>query len=168
MQIEIDFEVYKALTLRRLSESDSYNSVLRRVLDLPSQSAVMAAARGEPYGETARKIERIARGELPHSKLAAAAQGIDLEAPRNTSPPLGAWFDNIFFPEQTRFRATYKGQTFEAVITGGCWIGGDGIIRTSPSAAAKAISNTNVNGWRFWHALLPDKAKWRRLDEVRQ
>jgi hypothetical protein len=33
--IEIDFEVYKALTALRQSETDNYNSVLRRVLKLP-------------------------------------------------------------------------------------------------------------------------------------
>lgn len=34
MQVEIDFEVFKALTNMRDSESDSYNEVLRRLLNL--------------------------------------------------------------------------------------------------------------------------------------
>lgn len=34
-QIEIDFEVYKALVGQLESESDSYNDALRRLLSLP-------------------------------------------------------------------------------------------------------------------------------------
>lgn len=163
MQIEIDFDVFKALTLLRQSEGDSYNSVLHRLLNLPSHCAVPAAAQSGLVSN----VEKLANGELPCSKLAAAPKGAELELMRNVLPPVGARFDNIFFPEKTRFRAGYKGQTFEAVITGGCWIGSDGIMRTSPSAAAKAISNTNVNGWRFWYALRPGNNRWKRLDEFR-
>jgi len=32
MQIDIDFDVFKALTILREGEGDSYNSVLRRLL----------------------------------------------------------------------------------------------------------------------------------------
>jgi hypothetical protein len=32
--VEIDFDVFKELTVRRLAESDSYNDVIRRLLDL--------------------------------------------------------------------------------------------------------------------------------------
>lgn len=35
--IRIDFEVYKALTMRRSSAAVSYNDVLRELLDLPAQ-----------------------------------------------------------------------------------------------------------------------------------
>lgn len=35
-RIEIDFDVYKALTALRGSEDDTYNMVLRRLLDLPA------------------------------------------------------------------------------------------------------------------------------------
>ena len=33
--IEVDFTVYKELTYRRESETDTYNSVIRRLLSLP-------------------------------------------------------------------------------------------------------------------------------------
>ena len=36
MQIDVDFEVYKELTALRESEGDSYNSVIRRLLTMPS------------------------------------------------------------------------------------------------------------------------------------
>jgi hypothetical protein len=37
--ISIDFDVFKALTAQLDSPSDSYNSVLRRLLDLPTERA---------------------------------------------------------------------------------------------------------------------------------
>jgi hypothetical protein len=79
----------------------------------------------------------------------------------------GAWFGNTHFPEGTRFRATYKGQTHLAEIKDGQWIGGDGVVRSSPSNAASAISRTNVNGWRFWYVQRPGDPTWRRLDELK-
>lgn len=36
--IDIDFDVYKQLTLLRNSETDTYNDVVRRLLKLPSKS----------------------------------------------------------------------------------------------------------------------------------
>jgi hypothetical protein len=44
-QIEIDFEVYKALTAQRKSESHTYNDVLRELLKLPPPSIEIVAAR---------------------------------------------------------------------------------------------------------------------------
>lgn len=37
--IDIDFEVYKLLTMQREAESDSYNDVLRRMLNLDAKPA---------------------------------------------------------------------------------------------------------------------------------
>jgi hypothetical protein len=39
MQIDIDFEVFKALTLRRETEAVSYNDVIRQLLGLPAPAA---------------------------------------------------------------------------------------------------------------------------------
>ena len=39
MDVEIDFEVYKALTNRRATESTTYNDVLRELLKLPPSKA---------------------------------------------------------------------------------------------------------------------------------
>jgi hypothetical protein len=128
VQIEIDFEVFQALTALRKSEADSYNHVIRRLLKLPSG------------GLTLGDVDKVM---------------------------FGAWFGNVHFPEGTKFRATYKGQTFLAQIKNGQWVGGDGIVRSSPSNAASAISGTNVNGWRFWYAQRPGDPAWQRLDELK-
>ena len=79
----------------------------------------------------------------------------------------GAWIGNVHFPNGTRFRATYKGRTYHAQIKDDVWIGEDGIVRRSPSEAASAISDTNVNGWRFWFGIRPSEDEWKRLDEFR-
>ena len=163
MQIEIDFDVFKILTSMRQSEGDSYNAVMRRVLKLPIQNALLAVAVDGYVG----KVAELASGGAPRNALAVAAEGREWDTVRNALLPDGAWFDNTFFPNGTRFRATYKGRTFAAEIRDGCWIGSDGLVRTSPSAAAGAISGTNVNGWRFWHGLLPETSNWRRLDEFK-
>jgi len=42
--ISIDFDVFKALTARLTSPGDSYNAVLRRLLQLPSEDASPAAS----------------------------------------------------------------------------------------------------------------------------
>ena len=163
MQIDIDFDVFKTLTAYRLSEADSYNAVLRRVLKLPERDAKSAA----DLSAARDRVVHVALGSPPRNAAEAAAQGREWDTVRNALVPDGAWFDNTFFPNGTRFRATYKGQMFNAEIRDGRWVGGDGVVRTSPSAAAGAISRTNVNGWRFWHALWPDRSDWRRLDKFK-
>lgn len=155
MQIEIDFDVFKELTARRESEEDSYNSVIRRLLKLPVTNALASIASGSDQNLTAG---------VRQNALAAYASANPL-TPNALS---GAWFDNVHFPEATQFRATYKGQAHFAKISGGRWVGGDGVTRTSPSAAAGAISNTTVNGWRFWYCKRPTDAEWVRMDELKQ
>jgi hypothetical protein len=129
VQIEIDFEVFKALTTLRETESDSYNSVIRRLLGMASMTMLKDLAK-DPVR-------------------------------------FGVWFGDVHFPEGTKFRATYKGRTYNAEIRGDKWIDAEGIARNSPSDAAGAISGTNVNGWRFWHAQRPGDPAWHRLDELK-
>ena len=153
MQIEIDFEVFKALTALRKSELDSYNGVVRRLLKLPDHTETLAAA-----------LLNYADKRLPALENAQVFRMSDL-AGQSNQMKLGVWFGQTHFPEGTKFRATYKGKTYLAEIRGGIWVGDDGIVRRSPSDAAGAISGTNVNGWRFWYAQIPPSEEWHRLDE---
>ncbi|WP_338425167.1 hypothetical protein [Sphingopyxis kveilinensis] len=148
MQIDVDFDVYKALTLLRRTEDDTYNDVLRRLLTI-----------GEEV--TASKKER---DELRNSPVNAL--GAILANQIGSGP--GAWIGNVFFPDGTRFRATYKGKTYRAEIRDELWIDENGKVRRSPSDAAGAISGTKVNGWRFWYARRPADNDWHRLDELRR
>jgi hypothetical protein len=142
MQIEIDFEVFKALTARLESEMDTYNEAIRRLLSLP------ATETGLLPGEV----------DVP-----------GLPAPGNALSPFagGVWFSNVYFPNGTIFRATYKGKTYRARVQNSQWIDEFGIVRTSPSEAASAITRTNVNGWRFWFVKRPSDEDWQRLDALK-
>lgn len=162
MNIEIDFDVFKALTALRESESDSYNAVIRRLLKLPGQANASARSR-EPSGNSGASGRSNAL--LTLDRLAA-----DNPMPRNALLDAlgGIWFGNTHFPDGTQFRATYKGRTYLAEIKDGQWVGQDGSVRTSPSDAACAISGTNVNGWRFWFAKRPEDAEWSRMDHFKQ
>lgn len=79
----------------------------------------------------------------------------------------GLFIGGVLFPNGTQFRARYKGRQFAASIIDGVWTDADGTPRNSPSEAASAISNTNVNGWRFWEARFPNSNEWILLDRLR-
>jgi len=129
--IEIDFDVYKALILRRSSEELSENDVLRDLLGLP------------PKKSTAPSLEA------------------------GASAARGDWLaKGVRFPAGTEFRASYKGQTFLArVEDGGLMMNGQSF--DSPSAAARHVTHTNVNGWNFWECRLPGHAGWKTIRALR-
>jgi hypothetical protein len=143
MQIDIDFEVFKGLTARLQNEADSYNEVIRRLLGLPSTDLAPGLIEMSEQGE-AWSMES-AGGELK-----------------------GVWYGRTFFPDGTAFRSTYKGRTYFAEVKDGRWLSSDGVERRSPSDAASAISQSNVNGWKFWYGKRPMDTDWYRLDEFRQ
>ena len=145
MQVEIDFEVFKALTARLENEADTYNEAIRRLLGLPASEATLLP------------------GEIDVPGLPAPAQGHGVLAQMAG----GVWFSNVYFPNGTSFRATYKGKTYRARIQNSQWIDEFGISRSSPSDAASAISHTNVNGWRFWFVRRPQDEDWQRMDALK-
>jgi hypothetical protein len=148
MQIEVDFDVFKALTARRSHEGHSYNAVLRELLGLPmSESEVHPDSAG--------------------AKLARASQ---ILAKSWTGPPAGLGFQarDLFLPEGTVMRSSYKGELHLARIFRGKWCHPDGSTFDSPSAAATAITGTNVNGLRFWEALRPNDTEYRKLELIRE
>ena len=142
-QIPIDFDVFKGLTHRLESEKEDYNEVIRRLLGLPASEATLLP------------------GEIDVPGLPAPANAL---APQNG----GVWFSNVFLPNGTLFRATYKGKTYRAWINNSQWVDELGHIRTSPSDAASAISGNNVNGWRFWFARRPQDEDWQRMDALKK
>lgn len=135
MQIEIDFEVFKELTARRKHEGHTYNDVIRDLLKLPPTLA-----------------RKLSDTFAPMAQLGGGG-GVRGFALRGGS-----------LPEGTKLKATYKGSEHRAEIRNGRWIDEAGQQHSSPSAAATAISQTNVNGLRFWHAKRPNDEKWSRLD----
>ena len=49
VDIEVDFDVYKALTLQRKSETHGYNDVLREMLKLPAKAKGADRGTGNPW-----------------------------------------------------------------------------------------------------------------------
>ena len=146
MQIDVTLDVFKELTLLLQSEADTYSDVIRRLLNLsdvcpPEGSEADGTSVGNPGFN--------------------AAKGVFDD--RN-----GIWVGNVFLPNGTQMRATYKSRRFYAEVQGERWVAEVGREYHSPSEAACAISGTNVNGWRFWYAKRPEDNDWRRLDEFRR
>lgn len=123
-KIDIDFDVYKEITVRRATENISANDVLREVFGLPT---------------VASKVEKAAE--------VWGTKGVE-------------------FPFGTKFRATYKGQIYQASVTGsGLVFRGESY--SSPSAAAMAITEKPVNGWTFWECQLPGSDQWTVIKTLR-
>lgn len=116
---------------------------------------------------TLRESEADSYSDVLRRVLGMPPRMARLGNPTQRVPAFGAWFGNVHFPDGTKFRATYKGRTFVAEIRGERWLDEQGISRTSPSDAAKAICGTNVNGWRFWHTQRPGEDDWHRLDALK-
>jgi Restriction Enzyme Adenine Methylase Associated len=71
------------------------------------------------------------------------------------------------FPPGTEFTADYKGKTFSGLVKDGKLELSDGSKFSTPSAAAVHITNTNVNGWRFWRCRLPGSPQYVLIERLR-
>ena len=124
--IEVDFDVYKQLTLRRETEHVTYNDVVRGLLGLKAATASEAGSSADDW---------IVKG--------------------------------VRFQAGTELRATYKGKTFTGrVQSGGFMLNGQRY--DSPSPAAMSVTDSAVNGWRFWECRLPGTSSWQLLESFRR
>lgn len=139
MQIEIDFDVFKALTLRRESENVSYNDVLRELLAL-NRLVTQPVARNST--------------ESP-IKAFSAPEGIS-----------GYAYRGGFLPNGTKLKALYKNRIYNAEIADGCWVNDDGSKHATPTAAATHITKTATNARNFWSAKRPGDGDWQRLNSI--
>jgi predicted CopG family antitoxin len=128
--IDVDFEVYKQLTVRRATEQVTYNDVIRELLGIKGQA--IAAAKPS-NGESAE--DWVAKG--------------------------------VRFPVGTEFRANYKGKVHTARVEGGA-LALNGKKYDSPSAAAMSVTDSAVNGWRFWECRIPGKSGWQLVENLRR
>jgi hypothetical protein len=140
MQIEVSLDVFKALTARLVYDGQSYSDLIRDLLqdDSPLEP--------EDPGEDMR--------------------GIDNEIFRKMQFKGGFASRQLWLPDRTELRARYRQKEYLARISNNAWIDSAGNSHTSPSAAARAITGTSVNGLRFWEALRPEDRTWRRLETL--
>ena len=127
--IEIDFDVFKELTIRRSSEQVTYNDVLRELLGLPP-------------------ADKPKRPHYADDKRAWVSKGVT-------------------FPEETRFRARFKGQLYSGEVQNGALVV-NGKRFYSPSPAAMSITGKSVNGWVFWECQMPGQTSWVWITELRK
>lgn len=71
------------------------------------------------------------------------------------------------FPAGSEFMADYKGKTYSGVVKDGKLELNGGHKFSTPSAAAVHITNTNVNGWRFWRCKLPGQSQYVLVERLR-
>ena len=146
MQMEVDLEVYKALTARLEYDGQTHNDVLRELLSLDS----------------------IAEENVATPAISKAFEGLAQVADSWSRPAeKGFYSRGLFLPEGTLLRAQYKGDVYSAGISDGRWMDQNGDEQSSPSAAASSITDNNVNGLRFWEAKRPQDSSWRRLEFLR-
>lgn len=140
--IDVSLPVFKALTAK-LEEGMTHDDVLRDILSIDSII--------EPETED------------PFAALTSFSESYKQVAHERSGK--GGFFSRgLWLPNGTRLRARYKHRQYLAGITDDTWIDERGKSHTSPSAAATAITKTNVNGLRFWEAKRPGDGAWRRLD----
>jgi hypothetical protein len=140
--INVSLAVFKALTAR-LHEGQTHDDVIRDLLE----------------------IDSIAEPELPSpfEGVGAIAEAIS----RGMHARVGGFHSRgLWLPDGTQLRARYKQKLYSAEISGGQWIDDAGGEHPSPSAAASAITSTNVNGLRFWEAKRPTDNGWCRLEAL--
>jgi hypothetical protein len=71
-----------------------------------------------------------------------------------------------YLPNGTKLRAKYKDSYYFAEIADGRLLGEGGRVFGSASAAARAVTNTNVNGLNFWEVCRPSDEDWSKLLEL--
>lgn len=144
MQIDVTLEVYKALTARLRYEGQTYDEVIRELLSLDSP---------------------IEPDDPPRGLGAALNPSLERHL-ANVGSGSGFYSRGLLLPNGTKLRARYKGREYQAVVQDDDWVDQGGNVHSSPSAAASAITDNNVNGWRFWEAKRPRDLDWRRLDSI--
>lgn len=137
-QIEIDFEVHKAIELARRAFSESPNDVLRRLLGIKRS----LPAQNDSHALAEQKSGKSWRGkgiELPHStELRMEYNGVSYE---------GVVRDGKWVVEG----ATYGSPSGAA----------NGVTVT------KDGSKTQLNGWIYWQARLPGAGIWIPLSTLK-
>lgn len=143
MQIEVSLEVFKALTARLSYDGQTYSDVIQELL-----------------------AEESILDEMGPEESAEDALPMDYRAYRKQATLGGFASRKLWLPDGTVLKARYKQKEYRARINNNAWLDEAGNPHPSPSAAARAITGTNVNGLRFWHALRPNDRTWCRLEAL--
>ena len=124
-QIEIDVDVFIAITNYRQTFEETENDILRRIFAKNSNGELFIDKFSKSRSEANNTIKNV-----------------------NSSKD---WvYDGAHLPEGVKLQKMYKYKKYEAVIKNGT-IFYEGKGYETPSAVAMAINGgSNVNGWTFW------------------
>ncbi len=137
-QIDIDFEVHKAIELARRSFSESPNHVLRRLLGIKKSSFTQNQSQ-PPNNQKSFKSWQGKGVELPHStELRMDYNGVSYEGTIDN----GKWL-----VEGTSY-ASPSGAANGVTVT-------------------KDGTKTQLNGWVYWQARLPGTEVWTPLSTLK-
>ena len=138
--IEVDFDVLKALMVRRPNETVSNNDVLRSLLDLAPLPASVASP----------------------ASAASAIVSVAASAPQD-------WvIKGVRFAAGWQLRAKHHGREYRGRIEDGALVLDGGARFKSPSAAGHSITKYAVNGWTFWECRRSNDEEWRPLSAFRK
>lgn len=84
-----------------------------------------------------------------------------------------AWSSKgVWLPHGTKLRMRYNGRSYTGAIADGLWIA-EGKTFNSPSSAARGVASTKagkppqLDGWKYWEALLPNTGTWVPISDLR-
>jgi hypothetical protein len=115
---------------------------------------------------TRRRTEDVTCNDVIRDLLKLPQRAINTtkSAPNGSKP----WIvSDTSFPAGSEFMTDYKGKTYSGVVKDGKLELSDGHRFSTPSAAAVHITNTNVNGWRFWRCKLPGQSQYVLAERLR-
>ena len=150
--VEIDFDIHKAIEGERRSFSESPNTVLRRLLNLPELEA--------------------ARTPLAQPKFTPVVSA------KSASPavPDGiarSWSSNgVILPHGTQLKMDYNRRTYTGEVRDGVWHV-EGKRFNSPSSAASGVALTkdgkltSLDGWIYWFVKRPGEISWTAIGQLR-
>lgn len=151
--IEIDWDVFQAITARRPSQAITPNAVLREVFK--------------------EDIERLRKMHLKAAAHSSAKSRDGTPEPQAKSALVTKW---ISFPHGTQFRGSYLGNVYCAEVDDGFIVvkGLEGrqlfssLSKAAQAATAGERKNKTVHsGWSFWEYRVPGAHIWRKAQKAK-
>ncbi|WP_338845076.1 hypothetical protein V8J88_15390 [Massilia sp. W12] len=116
-----------------------------------------------------RATEHVTYNDVIRGLLGLAEAAPANSVAQGNAQSSGDWVaKGVRFPVGTEFRASYKGQIHTARVENGALVLSNGAHCDSPSAAARLVTGSSVNGWRFWECRIPGKSSWQLLETLRR
>lgn len=106
-----------------------------------------------------RELQALTVGTPPRRK------GAGVRSSKSAARKKAGWAKDVV--RAFSIRATHKGKTYTARVRTNGTIRVKGTVVSSPSQAARVVTNTAVNGWNFWRYQRAP-GDWVRLTELRR